>query len=436
MFAQPRQSAAPPLAPVAAGNNEACPSPPPPSPPSSSSLADSGGSSRRCRRTSNERRSSSSSISPFFLVVTTLASVLAACGVLVMRPAGVDAQPDKYMSGAQWKNFLSSGVGGDTWFTRWNSMVQPRIDKLAALAEAERNGGDASSSGGRGTQQPFRVAMVGDSTMMQQHGVICAFLAERVGSLFDAAGHQDECCIDTLPREPAEEGGDANDNGTPALDLGNHTANGGRGVCFRHSFQKFLEPPQWESLGSPDAVYFGSGLHLLHMAIMEAERAQAWLTYERDLENAVETYRAAGGAGFRLVFTTSHTIQDSVYQGLFREMVDAYRDGDMGVISKCEGQMSRLAAGVTGPEGYGVDAYCRLGLMDRNGSEVLNRRSRPVMSRLGVPFVEGDLIVKDQEWATPKSDGRHYHMLVPVEVWEFLGVLISPFVGEPTTARP
>ncbi|CAN0281895.1 unnamed protein product, partial [Ectocarpus sp. 4 AP-2014] len=152
-----------------------------------------------------------------------------------------------------------------------------------------------------------------------------------------------------------------------------------------------------------------------------------WLTYERDLENAVETYRAVGGAGFRLVFTTSHTIQDSVYQGLFREMVDAYRDGDMEVISKCEGQVRG---------GYGVDAYCRLGLMDRNGSEVLNRRSRPVMSRLGVPFVEGDLIVKDQEWATPKSDGRHYHMLVPVEVWEFLGVLISPFVGEPTTARP
>lgn len=66
-------------------------------------------------------------------------------------------------------------------------MVQPRIDKLAALAEADRNGGDASSSGGGGTQQPFRVAMVGDSTMMQQHGVICAFLAERAGSLFDAA---------------------------------------------------------------------------------------------------------------------------------------------------------------------------------------------------------------------------------------------------------
>ncbi|CAN0024001.1 unnamed protein product [Ectocarpus fasciculatus] len=108
----------------------------------------------------------------------------------------------------------------------------------------------------------------------------------------------------------------------------------------------------------------------------------------------------------------------------------------MEVISKCESQIDRVAAGVTGPEGYGVDAYCRLGLMDRNGSEILNRRSRPVISRLGVPLVEGDLIVKDQEWGTPKGDGRHYHMIVPVEVWEFLGVLVSPFVGELTTAPP
>ncbi|CAB1104567.1 unnamed protein product [Ectocarpus sp. CCAP 1310/34] len=397
MFTQPRQSAAPPRAPDTASNNEACPSPPSPPPPSSSPLADSSGSSRRCRRTSNGIRSGSST-SPFVLVCTTLSSMLATCGMLVMLPAGLDAQSDKYMSGAQWKNFLESGVGGDTWFTRWNAMVQPRIDKLAALAETERNWGDASSSGGRGTQQPFRVAMIGDSTMMQQHGVICAFLAERAGSLFDAAGHQDECCIDTLPREPAEEGEDANDHGTPALDLHNHTVNGGRGVCFRRSFQKFLEPPEWESLGSPDAVYFGSGLHLLHMHVMEAERAQGWLTYERDLESAVETYRAAGGAGFRGQLQESLTIHahffsrmhavsprstsvwvatggsvDSVYQGLFREMVDAYRDGDVEVISKCEGKMSQLAAGVTGPEGYGVDAYCRLGLMDRNGSEVLNR---------------------------------------------------------------
>lgn len=44
------------------------------------------------------------------------------------------------------------------------------------------------------------------------------------------------------------------------------------------------------------------------------------------------------------------------------------------------------------------------------------RRARPVLARLGVPLVEAELIVKDQAWATPQEDGRHYGMLIPVEV--------------------
>lgn len=57
--------------------------------------------------------------------------------------------------------------------------MQPRIDALAAIAEAEGLEG--------GNTEPFRVSMVGDSTMMQQHGVICAFLGERAGRRFDPA---------------------------------------------------------------------------------------------------------------------------------------------------------------------------------------------------------------------------------------------------------
>lgn len=34
---------------------------------------------------------------------------------------------------------------------------------------------------------PYLVTMVGDSTMMQQHGVACAYLAERSGRRFDPA---------------------------------------------------------------------------------------------------------------------------------------------------------------------------------------------------------------------------------------------------------
>lgn len=67
-----------------------------------------------------------------------------------------------------------------------NAMVQPRIDQLvAAIAASEtatsrRGGGDVKA-------EPFRVALVGDSTMMMQSGVICAFLAERPGRRFDPA---------------------------------------------------------------------------------------------------------------------------------------------------------------------------------------------------------------------------------------------------------
>lgn len=56
-------------------------------------------------------------------------------------------------------------------------MIQLRIDDLAALAEAEGDEGSA----------PYLVTMVGDSTMMQQHGLVCAYLAEREGRQFDSA---------------------------------------------------------------------------------------------------------------------------------------------------------------------------------------------------------------------------------------------------------
>ena len=95
----------------------------------------------------------------------------------------------------------------------------------------------------------------------------------------------------------------------PSLALGSNKTggaagrDGGRGLCFRHYFQRFAEAPDWASLGSPHAVYFGAGLHLLHMTRrghpLEEEKVQGWLNYERDLEHAVETYRAEGGDGFR-----------------------------------------------------------------------------------------------------------------------------------------
>ena len=75
--------------------------------------------------------------------------------------------------------------------------------------------------------------------------------------------HNEECCVDTLPRQgaPAEQPGAT---GSPAIDF-EAGADGGRGLCFRDALQRYADPPEWEDLASPDVVYFGIGLHLLHM---------------------------------------------------------------------------------------------------------------------------------------------------------------------------
>ena len=68
-------------------------------------------------------------------------------------------------------------------------MVQPRIDQLvAAIAASETAARRAGGGANPGDNvEPFRVALVGDSTMMMQSGVICAFLGERPGRRFDPA---------------------------------------------------------------------------------------------------------------------------------------------------------------------------------------------------------------------------------------------------------
>ena len=48
------------------------------------------------------------------------------------------------------------------------------------------------------------------------------------------------------------------------------------------------------------------------------------------------------------------------------------------------------------------------------------------MARLGVPIVDAAQIVQGQAWASRRSDGRHYHPIVPLETFALLGALISP----------
>ncbi|CAN0429265.1 unnamed protein product [Ectocarpus fasciculatus] len=113
--------------------------------------------------------------------------------------------------------------------------MQPKLDVLAAMVEDQDQQGTSS-------EKPFRVLMVGDSTMSHQYGAICAFMGEREGRRYNPEVSQHGspgCCMDTLDE-------------------------GGRGLCFEFDQFRFLDPKR-AAKTSVDAYYFGSGLHLLHM---------------------------------------------------------------------------------------------------------------------------------------------------------------------------
>lgn len=62
-----------------------------------------------------------------------------------------------------------------------------------------------------------------------------------------------------------------------------------------------------------------------------------------------------------------------VRRSVFARVTDKLADCIPGTPPLTSRQQQRAAGGATGPAGYGAETYCRQGLMDRNGSDVLNR---------------------------------------------------------------
>ncbi|CAN0256736.1 unnamed protein product [Pylaiella littoralis] len=344
----------------------------------------------------------------------------------------VSAAPsDDVVVGDWWKEFLS-GEEGNSWFDSWNHVVQAKFDVLASIAE-EREHTET---------EPYRVLMVGDSTMGHQFGAVCGFMGERGGRRYDpevrASQKKNGCCMDTLSEEEG----------------------GGRGLCFEYDKFRFVDPKRPEET-TVDAYYFGSGLHLLHMYPhwpelnpMEPLRIQSWLNYENLLEGVVQAVRTKNGPDVKVAFMTNHVIADQLFAGEYKEIRDAYRvgEGNATIRAECQGennvQVRQAAVGnpgdfdyndwhgypnitefITTHEGEGlftVGTYCEEAMLDRRGSLQLSRRARPVMSRLEVPIVDAARIVEGQAWASKIHDGRHYHKIVPMEVAELLSVLGAP----------
>ncbi|CAM9213547.1 unnamed protein product, partial [Laminaria digitata] len=292
-------------------------------------------------------------------------------------------------------------------------MMQARIDQLALIAEARED-----------TTEPFRVMMVGDSTMEHQYGTICSFLGERGGRRFDPEVSQNGtpgCCVDTTEEK-----------------------RGGGGLCFDYTWFRFFNPKKAARM-KVDAYYFGCGMHLLHTTPstpLEPMRILTWLHYEVLLEATIDALRGTN-PDVRIVFMTNHVVSDELFSGEFAEIRDAYRvgEGNSTIRDECEKQVWYLARAVIAvsnyvdiyyydwdgkpdieeyiqqvPQGgFTVHTYCQEALLDRHGSLQLVRRAKPVLARLGVPIVDAAQIVDGQAWATKRNDGRHYHPIVPLE---------------------
>lgn len=65
--------------------------------------------------------------------------------------------------------------------------MQAKFDELVEIAEAENK------------EKPFRILMVGDSTMKHQFGSMCGFLGEREGHRFNSAVRGEHRGSDPVP---------------------------------------------------------------------------------------------------------------------------------------------------------------------------------------------------------------------------------------------
>ena len=68
--------------------------------------------------------------------------------------------------------------------------MQAKLDVLAEIAEEREDS----------KTDPYRVLMVGDSTMRHQFGAICGFMGEREGRRFDPEVRQRVCCCRVVAR--------------------------------------------------------------------------------------------------------------------------------------------------------------------------------------------------------------------------------------------
>jgi hypothetical protein len=285
------------------------------------------------------------------------------------------------------------------------------IDKLIYLNELA---GRASQHKGGGPDGQLVLGLLGDSTMLMQSLDLC-YLVTKAGG------------------KPWAEDGQQHHGSTPACCLEH--------ICFHHEYYCYARqrPDIMEKfIVSDDLIYFGCGLHLLHLIgarewdnIATTGNLAVWLGYEDFLLNIV---RRSEQTSTRLIFMTTHAMIDKLFTGEYATEIELYQRGDKETMSACvetarpaveaalagdiklSEMLLRTTGGLADSESL-ARSYCLNGHFSDRASQFLTLRAKIALAGSSVSsVVHGYGLVSGEVWATQRGDSRHFARLVMIEL--------------------
>eukprot|EP00903_Cladosiphon_okamuranus_P006918 g6733.t1 len=303
-----------------------------------------------------------------------------------------------------WEQCLSthSSIGSEplVWFGAWTQTLQPKLDRLLVTSRQQQEGWSKDNG--------LLIIFSGDSTIIQQFQVLGELLRRRndfhpvTGP--DAEKQQKYELTFGAPR------------GTP----------GSVTFLFYRVFEACLLEKKNAHVRTAYAMYFGCGMHLLHLypvqfPTMMEQALRSWERYEFLLSDNIQAWRKLN-PGIKLVYMSTHTIDESKYFGKWGDTLQGYKARDPTYLESCKLKFestlpkeSRLREN--------LEEACIDTVFGARGVQLLNERGLSVMKETGVPVVPAHMLVEGQQWATPEGDGRHYPYLIPMELFWLLNTL-------------
>jgi len=175
--------------------------------------------------------------------------------------------------------------------------------------------------------------------------------------------------------------------------------------------------------GKPDILYFGAGMHMMHMEpqamVWSPSAINASMNFQDDMQRFLSHPVVKGTP--HVVYFKSHSICEERYTGQFQSIVGALKQNPADVANKCAAHVHQEWKMDVSPQQCLDHFMVRENALKMNGkaAAVINGWSGKTGKK--VKFVDGYQITDgDQCQHTDITDGRHYMPLVPTELAHLL----------------